>query len=152
MKKILFIILVVGILAVILIVGSIFSSSSIESIDPEDVAKIFPPDEIIDEPTGILPFESSVTGKVLMGPICPVMKNPPDPDCADKPYVTTIEVIGFSTVETDKDGVYKVMLPPGEYTIQAVGGNPFPRCMSEEIIVEPDTMHEVNLSCDTGIR
>jgi hypothetical protein len=109
---------------------------------------------------GILPFNSGVTGKVLLGPTCPVMKDPPDPGCADKPFQTTVQVIAigspksspFSTAKSDKDGTYKVILPPGEYGLQAVGNIPFPRCETKNITVEPNVMHEVNLSCDTGIR
>jgi len=110
--------------------------------------------------TGILPFNSGVTGKVFIGPICPVQKDPPDPNCADKGYTTTVQVIEknssksslFSIVETDKEGNYKVLLPPGEYQLQAVGGQPFPRCEWKDIIIESDSMIEVDLSCDTGIR
>jgi len=110
--------------------------------------------------TGIAPFKSGVMGKVLLGPTCPVIQNPPDPECADKGYATTVQVIEkdspksslFSRVETDKDGNYKVMLPPGEYQLQALGGQPFPTCGWKDITISPDTMAEVNLSCDTGIR
>lgn len=109
---------------------------------------------------GILPFDSGVSGRVLLGPTCPVMREPPDPGCADKPYPTTVEVyaIGshsnapFSIINTDKTGVYKAMLPPGNYTLQPVGGSPFPSCGTVDITVTPDTMLDVDLSCDTGIR
>lgn len=109
---------------------------------------------------GILPFKSGVTGKVLLGPTCPVMKDPPDPGCADKPYQTTVQVIAigspksspFTTTETNKEGIYKVLLPPGEYGFQAIGEIPFPRCETKNITVEPDVMSQLDLSCDTGIR
>lgn len=109
---------------------------------------------------GILPLKSGVTGKVLLGPTCLVIKDPPDPECTDKPYQTTVQVISIesskssplATVETDKEGQYKVLLPPGEYDLQALGDMPFPQCETKNIIVEPDVMHEVNLFCDTGIR
>ncbi|MFH1759293.1 MAG: hypothetical protein ABH822_01880 [Patescibacteria group bacterium] len=105
-------------------------------------------------------FDSGVVGKVLLGPMCPVMRDPPDPNCADKPYQTTIQVIvigspkssPFATAETDKDGNYKVILPPGEYSLQAIGSMPFPRCGTKTVIVESNTMHKADLSCDTGIR
>ncbi|NQV93482.1 hypothetical protein HQ403_03245 [Candidatus Kaiserbacteria bacterium] len=110
--------------------------------------------------TGILPFESGAMGKVLIGPTCPVQRTPLDPNCADKGYATTVQVRYpdptrsslFSSVETDKEGNYKVMLPPGEYRLQALGGNPFPFCNGKDITIEPDTMIEIALSCDTGIR
>lgn len=113
-----------------------------------------------DGTTGILPFESGATGVVLLGPTCPVQKDPPDPNCADKGYATTVQVIEknspksslFSSVETDKEGNYTVMLPPGEYQLQALGGQPFPRCEWQDITIEPDAMVNVDLLCDTGIR
>ncbi len=106
------------------------------------------------------PYNSGVRGTVLLGPICPVMREPPDPNCADKPYATTVQVIAigspksspFATVETDKEGRYKVMLPPGEYGLQAIGGAPFPSCGTQNITIEPDVILEIDLSCDTGIR
>ncbi len=107
---------------------------------------------------GILPFKSGVSGIVTLGPTCPVIRED-DESCADKPYKTTVLVIAngpksspFAVVESDDEGHYKVILPPGDYGIQPVGGNPFPRCETKNITIEPDAMQEVNLSCDTGIR
>ncbi|TSC76031.1 MAG: hypothetical protein G01um101431_1049 [Parcubacteria group bacterium Gr01-1014_31] len=109
---------------------------------------------------GILPYDSGVQGKVILGPNCPVQREPPDPACADKPYVTAVQVIAadspssapFAIAETDQEGNFRVMLPPGEYGLQPVGGNPFPRCETQTIAIEPGALHEVRLSCDTGIR
>ena len=106
------------------------------------------------------PNNSGVRGTVLLGPTCPVMREPPNPNCADKPYMTIVQVIAigspksspFATVETDKEGRYKVMLPPGEYGLQAIGGVPFPSCGTKNITIKPDVMLETDLSCDTGIR
>lgn len=103
--------------------------------------------------------DSGVKGKVLLGPICPVMRIG-DTSCADKPYATTIQVIAagspksapFALTRSDKDGNYSVALPPGEYALQPVGGSPLPRCETKEITVIPSKILEVNLSCDTGIR
>lgn len=108
---------------------------------------------------GILPFDSGVEGVVTLGPTCPVMREG-DNSCADKPYATNIQVIAvgspnsspFATVESDKQGKYKIMLPSGEYALQPVGGEVMPRCETKEITIEPAKIIEVNLSCDTGIR
>lgn len=110
--------------------------------------------------TGILPYDSGVEGSVTLGPVCPVQRIPPDPNCADRPYVTTIQVIRvgspksspFATAESGKDGRYKIMLPPGEYALQPVGGSVLPRCGTKEVTIEPSKIIEVNISCDTGIR
>ena len=109
--------------------------------------------------TGILPLDSGVKGKVLLGPTCPVIKEE-EISCADKPYMTTVQVIAtgspqsapFSVTESDKEGKYQALLPPGEYSLQAVGDIPFPSCETKNINIEPDVMREVNLFCDTGIR
>lgn len=111
-------------------------------------------------PATILPYDSGVSGRVSIGPTCPVVRNPPDPACADKPYKTTVQIISvgspksspFATVETDKDGQYKIMLPPGEYAVQPAGGKTFPRCNTENVTVEPGMVKSINISCDTGIR
>ncbi len=109
---------------------------------------------------GILPFDSGVQGQVLLGPVCPIMQNPPLPECADKPYQTTVQVIAigspksspFATVESDEDGRYKILLPPGEYGIQPVRKSPLPRCETRNITIKPNEIQELNLSCDSGIR
>ena len=107
--------------------------------------------------TGILPFDSGVSGVVTIGPICPVEKNEP---CSNQPYETSVQVIAvgspksspFAVVESDKEGRYKAMLPPGVYTLQAVGGNSALRCESKNVSVEPSAMSTIDLSCDSEIR
>ncbi|OGD67157.1 hypothetical protein A2442_02045 [Candidatus Campbellbacteria bacterium RIFOXYC2_FULL_35_25] len=148
MKKSLIIILIVLALATILrIVSTLRPTQQVIQDTPED-------------PLGILPFDSGVTGKVLLGPVCPVMQYPPDPACDDRPYETTVQVISvgspksspFATVKTNKDGEYTLMLPPGKYGLQAIGGNPLPWCATKEITIKPSVILQINLSCDTGIR
>ncbi|MDD5433145.1 MAG: hypothetical protein PHE77_00580 [Candidatus Pacebacteria bacterium] len=134
--------------------------------DGSYVSRVGPNCEFADCPlvdnggTGILPFDSGVEGVVMLGPTCPAIKDPPEPDCADKPYATIIQVIAvgspksspFATVDSDQQGKYKIMLPPGEYALQAVGGEVLPRCETKNITIEPAKILEANLSCDTGIR
>lgn len=115
-------------------------------------------DDETDEINNILPFDSGIMGKVLLGPVCPVVREG-DTSCDDKPYVTTINIFNsrgidspFSSVDSDKDGDYKVMLPPGDYTLRPTGGNIFPRCGEQSVMVEPGVISEINLFCDTGIR
>ena len=129
-----------------------------EHDDALEIPVIF---EKVDESddSGILPFNSGVSGTVSLGPICPVMREGDD-SCADRSFQTTVQVMRkndiknslFASVETDNDGWYRFALPPDEYTLQPIGGKPFPSCGSTDVIIEPDKMIEVNLSCDTGIR
>jgi len=34
--------------------------------------------------------KSGIKGTAMLGPFCPVEKNPPDPNCADRPYKTAL--------------------------------------------------------------
>jgi hypothetical protein len=103
-------------------------------------------------------YRSGVSGVVLLGPNCPVLRNPPDPNCADKLYRTSIKIISISgdsrintTIESDEDGKFLITLPPGEYSLQAEGVKPFPRCGSKNVVIEPDIMHNLDIMCDTGL-
>ncbi|MBP9855837.1 MAG: hypothetical protein KBC48_00805 [Candidatus Pacebacteria bacterium] len=102
----------------------------------------------------------SIFGAVLLGPTCPVVQDPPDPICADKPYATSLVVTtpdGARVIKqftSDESGRFNVDLPAGEYTIRsAAAANILPYCASvESIIVKPNDSTEVAVSCDTGIR
>jgi len=101
-----------------------------------------------------------IKGTVLLGPTCPVMRNPPDPQCADKLYSTALEVTtgdGTQVIKqfsSDEKGEFSVDLPAGEYAIQQ-GENTkvYPRCSSSGVIkVFGNAYTEITVSCDTGIR
>ncbi len=108
---------------------------------------------------GILPFKSGIRGTVMLGPSCPVMRNPPDPQCTDKPYQTSVSVSHsssptkvFATAESASDGTFKLSLPPGDYIVSAGGNKSLPRCSNVSATVESSGYIEVQISCDTGIR
>ncbi|KKQ55042.1 MAG: hypothetical protein US74_C0044G0015 [Parcubacteria group bacterium GW2011_GWA2_38_13] len=84
----------------------------------------------------------------------------PDPNCADKPYTTSVQVIEvgspksspFAVAETNEEGNFQIMLPPGDYALQPIGGKPMPLCETQNVTIEPGVIKDVNLSCDSGIR
>lgn len=103
--------------------------------------------------------KSGISGIVSLGPTCPVMRNPPDPQCADKPYQTTLVVLsedGAKTITTfisDATGKFKVSVPPGVYVIQSPANKMYPRCSSNgPVTVRANTFTDISISCDTGIR
>jgi hypothetical protein len=107
---------------------------------------------------GILPYNSGITGTVMLGPTCPVMSNPPDPQCADKGYQTLVAVFhasdpvhAYAFVKSAPDGTFKISLPPGDYVIGA-GESNLPRCAQTNVTVGPTGYTSVVVSCDTGIR
>jgi hypothetical protein len=107
---------------------------------------------------GILPYDSGVQGVVMVGPTCPVMKNPPDAQCADKPYQTMVAVFrksdpvhAYAIAKSAADGTFRFSLPPGDYTLGA-GESNLPRCDHPEATVGPSGYTQVTISCDSGIR
>jgi hypothetical protein len=106
----------------------------------------------------IAPYNSGVRGNVLLGPTCPVMRDPPDPQCADKPYATTINVrrSGSTSIyaagKSSADGTFQFALPPGSYTITATGGATLPRCSDASVTVGATGYATTTIFCDTGIR
>lgn len=102
--------------------------------------------------------QSGIAGNVLLGPTCPVMRVPPDPQCADKPYQTALVVATSdrSTVvkefSSDASGNFRVTIPPGEYNIKSAA-NGLPRCANNATIkVTAGQFTNATVSCDTGIR
>jgi hypothetical protein len=97
--------------------------------------------------------DSGITGTVTYGPTCPVeqMGAPP----CETPYATQIIVsrVGkaVTTVNSGKDGRFRVSLAPGTYTLSAkstgVGG-----MQPQEVVVYAHSFTSVNLTVDSGIR
>lgn len=122
------------------------------AIAPKDYRFIFTVKNRVALGTGI------IQGKVTVGPACPVERIPPDPQCADKPYQTTIEarMSGKTKVvamtQSDSNGAYHLSLTPGQYDISATSGSVFPRCSPSTVTVESSKTITLNLSCDSGIR
>ena len=109
----------------------------------------------------IVPTTSSgIKGTVLLGPTCPVLRNPPDPQCADKPYQTALSLTtpdGLKVLQyfsSDSTGKFSIDVSPGNYMIrQTVGIASYPRCRSTGIIsVQANTYTQSTVYCDTGIR
>jgi hypothetical protein len=101
---------------------------------------------------------TGVRGTVLLGPVCPVERIPPDPACAPKPYATAITVYRagstsvFATGKSDASGTFQFSLPPGSYTLKASGGTMLPRCSPTDVTVGLSGYATTSISCDTGIR
>ena len=101
-----------------------------------------------------------IKGVVLLGPTCPVERIPPDPQCADRPYITALVATtpdGSRTIaqfSSDSMGKFSVDIPPGNYVVRQAPGSssPFPRCSSDNVTVKSGTYADLTVYCDTGIR
>ena len=100
----------------------------------------------------------AVSGVALSGPHCPVVQNPPDPQCADRPVADAEIVITNATgdrvdaVRTDADGRFTIAVPAGDYTftpqpVDGLMGTPSPQ--SATAGASPITL---SFDYDTGIR
>jgi hypothetical protein len=101
----------------------------------------------------------TVLGNVVLGPTCPVERIPPDPECAPRPYKTSVSISrnietpeGFKTIQTDASGTFSVSLPTGEYIFHPQGGSILPWCNERLVEVGADETSDITISCDTGIR
>ncbi|HYF13264.1 MAG TPA: hypothetical protein VD928_03135, partial [Candidatus Paceibacterota bacterium] len=107
---------------------------------------------------GIVPFNSGVRGVLMAGPTCPVERDPPDPNCADRPLETIVAIYRASdtarahvVTRSNAQGEFEASLAPGEYVIVA-GQSPFPQCNETNVTVTPNSFLRIEISCDTGIR
>ncbi|OGZ42072.1 MAG: hypothetical protein A3C80_01490 [Candidatus Ryanbacteria bacterium RIFCSPHIGHO2_02_FULL_45_43] len=100
---------------------------------------------------------SGVKGTILLGPTCPVMREPPEPECSDKPIQGAFivqNVIGsaeYARFRTDTNGRFLVHLPAGEYSI--IWENPLgPGIQGHLVNVIAGETSEYTITFDTGIR
>ncbi len=115
--------------------------------------------DIID--TGL---KGTLTGKISIGPLCPVETIPPSPNC--QPTEETYKAWAIAVWSKNKkskiqvirpilDGTFSIELPANNYVIDfdskhsfAVGGSNLPVSLT----VEPNDTVEINIDIDTGIR
>jgi hypothetical protein len=99
---------------------------------------------------------AGIRGKVLLGPMCPVVQA--GSPCPDRPIEADITVTSLdgrivATGHSSADGRYRISLPPGSYTVTAErpdglfgAGKPI------TVDVTAGTYVQLNLLVDSGIR
>jgi hypothetical protein len=109
----------------------------------------------------VLPYGGGVFGSVLLSPVCPVERIPPDPNCAPRGYETSLKIFSigangaetlFAESTTDAGGNFMAHLPAGRYILRAYSGDMFPRCEDQGIEIRSDEIAGATITCDTGIR
>lgn len=103
-------------------------------------------------------------GQITISPLCPVVTNPPDPNC--QPTAETYETYAlavFTASNNEKvielnpslDGQYQVELPIGDYIIDfevsqnnKIGLNNLPL----DVTISEGETTTINIDIDTGIR
>jgi len=116
--------------------------------------------ELVEESGDPLPAGSGIAGTVTAGPTCPVVTDPPDPSCADRPVegavlvVTTLSGAEVGRVASDAEGRFAISLAPGTYRLEP---QPVEGLMGTaapiEFTVEPGAPAlDLLVAYDTGIR
>ena len=99
---------------------------------------------------------SGVRGVVTAGPVCPVERIPPDPNCADRPITARLTLsrgggAGGAHGSSGADGTFEIRAAPGHYTLSATTQQAM-RCTPEDVVVAAGAFTDVHVDCDTGIR
>lgn len=100
---------------------------------------------------------SGIEGTVTEGPMCPGPEQIGNNTCPDKPYQTTITVLGankkeIAQIQTDANGQFKIALEPGTYVLQPAPGKPLPRAGDQTVEVIGGQYTQVMIVYDTGMR
>lgn len=101
--------------------------------------------------------EGTLSGYVHIGPVCPVVMQGSEEECADRPYSVSIEIHYqseklHSVIKSDEAGRFSMSLPANEYILRPQVANVLPACNEERVVVSPDSNTSVDISCDSGIR
>lgn len=100
-------------------------------------------------------FKNGIYGKATLGPTCPVQRS--GEECT-KPYQGIIIVKSpdksreISRFSTNKNGEFKVSLPPGNYYLASRESRSLPFLKEVFVKVEANKFTKIDLEFDTGIR
>jgi hypothetical protein len=104
--------------------------------------------------------DSGIQGTALLGPTCPNLQDPPEPECNDRPYEGDLVVMTpdqgrvVERFSTNAHGEFRVAVPPGRYSIRNEPGSAMlPACSEQQaIVVVAHAFTAADVHCDTGIR
>jgi hypothetical protein len=102
----------------------------------------------------------ALAGRAVAGPTCPVVTEPPDPACEDRPVAGAEIVVRdeagemVATARTAEDGSFSVSVAAGRYQLvpQPVEGLLGTATPVEVVVPEEGMPEPVILFYDTGIR
>ena len=102
----------------------------------------------------------AISGTATAGPVCPVVTDPPDPSCEDRPVAGAEIVVrnesgeAVARVRTAEDGSFLISLAPGRYELvpQPVAGLMGTAATVGVRVEEGVPAEPIAISYDTGIR
>jgi hypothetical protein len=104
------------------------------------------------------PGAHTISGYVHAGPTCPVMTDPPDPACADRPVdgaaLHILDARGeiVASVATGVDGTFTALLDPGTYTLVPQPADGLLGTADPQTLTVSGNVTGLDVAYDTGIR
>lgn len=141
--------------------GVVCTQEAKQCPDGSYVGRSGPQCQFADCPSVVVPPTSSVQTGTLQGvvttaPTCGGPERiPPSDGCEPRALQTKVMVSGAGKIYTatsDREGKYSLVLPVGTYQVQAQGGDPFPQCLANTVVIRAKQTLTHPISCDTGIR
>ena len=104
--------------------------------------------------------DQAIAGIVTAGPVCPVVTDPPDPACDDRPVAGAEIAVRndagetVAKVRTAEDGSFSVTVAAGRYELvpQPVEGLLGTAAAVSVTVEEGVAVEQIEISYDTGIR
>jgi len=104
--------------------------------------------------------DQTIAGIVTAGPVCPVVTDPPDPACDDRPVAGAEIVVRndagetVATVRSAEDGTFSVTVAAGRFELvpQPVEGLLGTAAAVSVTVEEGVAVEQIEISYDTGIR
>lgn len=94
---------------------------------------------------------TGITGQVTLSPTCTGAQKPGE--VCSKPYSAQFQTQTGVIFQSDNDGLFRINIPPGEYTITKINNaSNYPACKPVNINVTQGSYINISISCDTGIR
>ena len=109
--------------------------------------------------TEVVSVTSGIEGQVLLGPLCPVVRD--EMPCPDQGFQATVEIWTADRTEmvgkfvSDGLGHFRVSLLPGHYILvpqRPESDSPYPTASPLEATVEADAWTILTIPYDKGIR
>lgn len=104
--------------------------------------------------------EPDLTGDVVIGPTCPVVRLDRLGQCQDRPYAATLSIqtadgtTEVTRVTTDDQGHFGVALEPGTYEVVPLTppGSSLPRGIPQTVTLADGVPLHIVVQYDSGIR
>jgi len=101
---------------------------------------------------------ATLSGKVVSGPSCPVVTEPPQPGCDARPVAGAVLLVldadgrEVDRVTSDRDGSFTLRLPPGHYRLVPQPVQGLMGTAPEQDVMVDGAPPTLTVTYDTGIR